>query len=263
MKQENAIDVKALFAELWKHRVAFLVTWVVAVVVIGAATYLIPRKYKSTTVFVPEYNLQETKEMRDIFYEINVTLEVSPAGDMIAPEYYPKVIDDVHFLRTLAMQEVTDQSGNTCTIADLYPKVKCEDQLFDKMKKNITCKYSRKDGTSTIIAVAKDPQIAQQIAVLTRNQLEQLIADYRQDKAQRNVDYYASMPATNQVAQQLLQMEQVRLEQHQPVFVVLTDAAVSLRAVAPQRIKIVILSLIVITLLMMVWYWRKDIPEWL
>lgn len=263
MKQENAIDVKALFAKLWDHRFAFMITWVVAAIVIGAATYLIPREYKSTTVIIPEYNLQETKEIRDIFYEMNLNMEISPRSDMIVPEYYSKIISDPHFLDTLSAQVVTDQSGKSCTIAQLYPKAKTTEQLYEKMKMDIRCKYSRKDGSSAISAIAKDPCVAQQMAILTRDQLEQRIAAYRQDNTQRNINYYASLPESNQLAQMLLQMEQIRLQQHQPVFITLVNADVPVHVVAPQRIKIVVISLIIITLLMIVWYWRKDILEWL
>lgn len=263
MKQENTINVKALLTELWSHRITFLIMWVLTTLVVGAATYLIPRKYKSVTSFVPEYNLQETKEIRDIFYDLNFDIKISLFSDMIVPEYYAKVVGDMQFLMALAADTVTNRDGVSCTITELYPKVKNNEELYNQLSGDIQCKYSRKDGSSTISAIAKDPCVAQQMATLTRQHLENHIADYRRQLTQRNVNYYASLPATNQMAQQLLQMEQIRLQQHQPVFVVLSHANASLRAVAPQRVKIVLIALILVTLLTMGWCWRKDIPDWL
>jgi len=259
----NPIAVKDLFQKLWNQKNVFIIVWIVTIVVVGAGTYLIPRKWQSSTMIVPEYNLEERLEMQKILSELSTEIRVGASGDAISPMLYGEVIQDARFLEELSQQEVKDKKGRTYPIATLYPKAECKEKMYEEMREDIQCKLSRKNESILLSAKAKDPLVAQQIAVLTCQQLATYLTNYRTEKAQRNLTYYQQLSNSSPVAARMYEMAKIRLEEHQPSFVVIQEAEVPIRTIAPQRIKIVSIAWLLVTLGMVVWYWRKDISEWL
>lgn len=261
--KSDHVDVRALMGKLWNHWWVFLIVWIGTVVIVGAATYLLPRKWQCKTKIVPEYNLQETLAFQRIFYEMGTNLQISATGDAITPDTYADVIGDYLFLQELSQKQVTDVNGTMHKIADLYPQAKSEGHLYDLMREDIECKPSRKDESIGIAVTAQDPAIAQQITTMIVEQLSTYLSAYRQEKAQRNVDYYAPLAEQGQVAAAMYEIAKVRLQEHQPMFIVLQHAEFPNRTVSPRRVVMVGLALLLVTLGLIIFYWREDIPEWL
>lgn len=265
MKEEmnEHIDVKALLGKLWAHKLVFILAWVGTAIVVGAGSFLLPRKWQSSVKMVPEYNLQESLALQELFQEMGTELRIGESGDAFAPASYGDVISDADFLHTLAAQTVTDQSGVAHTVASCYPKAKNESHLYELLREDITCKVSRKTGTITLSAIANDPAVAQQMVMMIYDQLAARIAAYRHEKAQRNVDYYAQLADNGPVSAAMYEMAQIRLESHQPEFIIVQHAEVPICKIAPKRATMVIIGLLLVTLCLVGFYWRKDIVEWL
>lgn len=261
--QSNHVDVRALMGKLWSHWWVFLLVWIGTVVLVGAATYLLPRKWQSSMKIVPEYNLQETLAFQRIFDEMGTGMRISAVGDAIAPITYADVVSDCLFLQELSQKQVTDVTGAQHKIADLYPQAKSEGHLYDLMREDIECKPSRKDESIALSVTAQDPAIAQQMTIMVCEQLSAHLSAYRQEKAQRNLDYYAQLADHGQVAATMYEIAQVRLQEHQPMFIVLQHAEFPNRTVSPRRVVMVGIALLLVTLGLIIFYWRKDIPEWL
>lgn len=262
-QNSNPINVKSLLGKLRAHRWAFIIAWVVTVVATGALTYLLPRKWKATTEFVPEYNLQEAKDLQDIMRDNEIDMDIARLGDAFTQRLYVDMVGDYRFMQTLSQAEVTDSKGEKHIIKDLYPDAKAPNTLYKLMAEDIQCKESRKTGGMMLSVVAEDPQIAQEIAIIAREQLAEQIRVYRQEKAQRDVELYSQRAEESEIAANLMQVAKLRTEQHQPVFVIIQEAALPDRPISPRRMLIVVIMLLVVTLGMTGWYWRKDIPEWL
>lgn len=257
------IDVKALLGKLWAHKLVFILVWVGTAVAVGACSFLLPRKWQSSMKMVPEYNLQESLALQELFQEMGTELRIGESGDAFAPASYADVISDADFLRTFAAQTVTDQSGVARTIAACYPKAKNESHLYELMREDITCKVSRKTGTITLSVIAKDPAVAQQMVTMLYDQLSGHVAAYRHEKALRNVNYYAQLADNGPVSAAMYEMAQIRQEAHQPEFIIVQHAEVPICKIAPKRVTMVIVGLLLVTLCLVGFYWRKDIVEWL
>lgn len=261
--KSNHVDVKALWGKLWNHWWVFLLVWIGTAVLVGGATYLLPRKWQCQMKVVPEYNLQETLAFQRIFDEMGVDMRISATGDAITPNTYADVITDCLFLQELSQKQVTDITGKQQTIVDLYPKSLNEGLLLARMREDITCKLSRKDASIVISVTAKDPVIAQQMTNMVCDQLSAYLSAYRLEKAQRNLDYYAQLSNQGQVAATMYEIAKVREQEHQPMFIILQHAELPYYPIFPKRAMIVGIFLLLVTLGLIVFYWREDIPEWL
>ncbi|MCQ2342800.1 MAG: Wzz/FepE/Etk N-terminal domain-containing protein [Paludibacteraceae bacterium] len=257
------IDVKKLWQKLWNHRLIFLFVWIGTILVVGAGTYLLPCKWKSTIKIIPEYNLQEALAMKSIFTNLGNNVEYNAMGDAFMPQVYKEIVNDAQFLEGLTAEVVQDRDGKEWTVEQLYSAAETREQMYENMRNDIRCKLSTKDDIISISVVARDPVIAMQTANLTYRHLSAYISAYRQEKAQSNLNYYAPLKEQSSVYQTLYEVAQVKLEEHQAPFVVIRHAEVPIHKESPKRAVIVFIFLVLVTLGMTCYYWREDIKEWL
>jgi len=262
-QKQDHIDVKNAIKQLWMRRKTFIWVWAITIVAVGAGTYLIPKKWKSSMKIVPEYNLQEAYALQQLFEEMKTGMHLSPMGDAIAPILYADVIADGDFLQELSSKTVVDQKGRTYPIAYLYEEAKTKEEMHSQMRTNISCKMARKDESVTLSVVAHDPVVAKQMVELVSQQLSERISTYRHEKAQRNLDHYAQLAKNGEVAATMYEVAKVQLEEHQPPFVVVQQAEVPYKKESPKRVPIVMVSWLLVTLGLVIWYWRKDLQDWL
>lgn len=257
------IDVKALLAKLWNHKIAFIIAWVATILLVGGATFLLPRKWKSTIKILPEYNLQEALAMKSIFTEMGSSMDYNAMGDAFTPQVYKEIVNDSQFLENIAKEKVQDIEGNERMIEQLYAEAETREQMYEDMRNDIECKLSKKDEIISISVVACDPVIAMRMANVIYAHLSAYVTAYRAEKAQHNLDYYAALKDNGSVYATLYQMAQVKLEEHQAPFVVIHHAEVPVIKESPKRIVIVLIFLVLVSLGMTGYYWREDIKEWL
>lgn len=263
--ENSSINLAALIGKLWAHKFAFLLAWILTAVISYAATFLMTPKWESTTEFVPEYNLREMKYFQDLVEDYELDTKVGPQGDAIHPTIYAALIDGSNYMWELGQMKVTDINGTERSVFEFYQH-KSDKRLndaYDRMHDDITCKRTRRNEAVKISARATDPLVAQQIATLARELLADYIQRYRDERNERNLAHYRSLAGSNPMSQALAQIAEVEASQHQPVFVVLQQAAKPERSVYPHRLRISAFMVFLVTLLLTCWYWRRDIPEWL
>lgn len=261
---QSARNISAMFSELWRAKWAFVCTWIIVGAGTFAATYLWPCKWKAQTEFVPEYNLQERRALQQVAWDLGIDAALNTSATVIQPIHYAGMIEDREFLRELGERPVRDSKGEMKPIIEHYNKrLKSPEQVWGRMSKMISGKLIRKENSCLITAIAEDPVVAAGVANICREQLAIHIAQNQQQVRERNLKCYAELAETNQTARTLYEMSEIDAQNHQPVFAVIRSANAPVRPESPRRLMITVVALMLTTLVVMCWAWRKRIPDWL
>lgn len=253
-----------MLAELWAAKWEFVIVWVVVGVVTFGATYLIPRKWKAQTEFVPEYNLQERRALQQVAWDLGIDAVLNTSGTVIQPIHYAGIVEDREFLRELSGRPVIDSKGEEHPIYDHFSRrLKSPELVYDRMSEMITAKQIRKENSCLITVEAEDPAVAAGVANICREQLAIYIERNQQQVRERNMRCYAELAGTNITARTLYEMAEIDALNHQPVFAVIRNADIPLRTSSPRRLMITCVALVLATIVVMCKAWRKRIPEWL
>ena len=267
--ENSSRNIREMWAELWSAKWVFIVVWFIVGAGTFAATYLMPRKWKGQTEFVPEYNLQERRALQQVAWDLGIDAALNTSGTVIQPILYPGIIEDREFLRELSSRPVADSKGEIKPIYEHYSmgsfgrELKSPEHVYDNMGKKISGKQIRKENSCLISAVAKDPVVAAGVANICREQLAIYIERNQTQVRERNLKCYAELAESNTTAKTLYEMAQIDAQNHQPVFAIIRNAEVPLRPESPRRLVITFVALVLATLGVMCWAWRKRIPEWL
>lgn len=262
-------NIQEMWAELWSAKWVFVLVWVIVGVGTFGATYLMPRKWKAQTEFVPEYNLQERRALQQVAWDLGIDAALNTSGTVIQPILYQGIIEDREFLRELSGRDVRDSQGEVKPIYDHYSvgsfgrELKSPEHVYDNMSKMISGKQIRKENSCLITAVAEDPVVAAGVANICREQLAMYIERNQRQVRERNLKCYAELADSNTTARTLYEMAQIDAQNHQPVFAIIRNADIPLRTESPRRLVITFVALVLATLATMCWAWRKRIPEWL
>lgn len=253
-----------MFAELWAAKWVFLLVWIIVGAGTFSATFLMPRKWKGQTEFIPEYNLLERRALQQVAWDLGIDAALNTAGTVIQPIHYAGIVADREFLRELSSLPVVDRKGETKPIYDHYcRKLKTPEQVFDRMGEMIGCKQIRKENSCLITAEAEDPVVAAGVANRCRELLAVHIERNQQLVRERNLRCYAELADQSLTARTLYEMAQIDAMNHQPVFAVIRSAEVPLKTESPRRLMLTAAALVLATLITMCWAWRKRIPDWL
>lgn len=260
----SAQHIQEICRELWEAKWTFLVVWIIVAAVTFGATYLVTPKWKAQTEFVPEYNLQERRALQQVAWDLNIDAALNSSSTVLWPIVYPGIIADGEFLRQLGEKEVTNSKGEKTTIYQHYSRgLKEPGRVYERMEKNISGKQIRKENSFLLTVLAEDPVVAAQVANLCREQLADFIEADKDQVRQNNLACYAELKDNNQTARMLYEMAEIDAQHHQPVFAVIRSASAPIKKDSPRRVVITALALVLATLLLMGWTWRKHIPEWL
>lgn len=265
----NQLNTRAMMAKLWAKKWILLGIWAVVAIAAYGATYLLKVQYDAETEFIPEYNMQEWKALQEVVWDMNIEGSVMPSGTVLSPSVYGGIISGKAYIDTLSAKTVTLTDGTEVDIRKYYTEVSKltkEPSYYEDMEDFIQCDQTRRRSTVTITATASDPQVAAQIANHARLVLEDFIVRNLTATRQRNLQHYAKVcetDATNALARTLYEWARIDAEQHQPVFSVLREAVAPMTPVAPRRIAITLIALLVAVLSSVIWVWRKDIAEWM
>ena len=260
----SAQNIKEMWAELWSAKWTFLIMWIVVAVVVYGATFLLTPKWKAQTEFVPEYNLQERRALQQVAWDLNIDAALNSSSTVLWPIVYPGIIQDDAFLRELGAKKVLTAQGDTVSVFDHYSRgLKDPGRVYARMNKMISGKQIRKENSFLLSVSAEDPLVAAQVAELCRDQLAAYIERDKDMVRARNLACYADLKDTNETARMLYEMAEIDAKHHQPVFAIIRSASVPFRKDSPRRLVITCVALILATVCMMGWTWRKRIPEWL
>lgn len=262
--EQNSIDVKALLLKLWANKYIFLIVWVATAIVTYGITFLVPTKWEAKTEFVENFNFQEWKNLQTIAWNRNMQTSVAPSGSVYNQELYPTMVESAAYLNRLMATPLKSAEGRTVQQVLLRrDTVAPHPEQLVKMRDMIVCKENNKTDAMYIKVTAFNAAQAAEIATVARMQLADLIAADRREKQLSNLHTYEACREDNLTAQMLYDITRMDMERQEPVFAVVSEAEEAARPVSPRRVRITLLVLVLVTLCMTGWYWRKDIPEWL
>lgn len=262
--EQKGIDVKALLLKLWAKKYVFLVVWFVTAIVAYGLTYLMPERWWARTEFVVDYNVQEWKNIQAIAWNGRMETPIAPSGSVYSPQFFPSIVESSTFLDELMATPL--ESANGRTIGQVLLRrdtVAPHSKQLQKIRELVKCGENRVTSAMGITVIAYDAAQAVEIATVARQQLAAFIAADRRQNRLRNLETYERCREDNPTAQILYDMARMELQREEPVLAVVREAEEPFRPESPRRVRITALALILMTFCLMLWYWRKDIPQWL
>lgn len=262
--EKNPIDVKALLLKLWAKKYVFLTAWVATAVVAFGLTFLLPVEWKVKTEFVVDYNVQEWKNIQAIAWNGRMETPIAPSGSVYSTLLFPTIVESAAYLDRLMETPLESAEGRTVAEVLLHQDtIETHAKQLNILRDKITCKEDKKTLAMGITVTAYDPAQAIEIATLAREQLADIIATDRRANRLRNLQSYEQNRESNPTAQMLYDIARMELDREEPVFAVIREAEEPERPASPRRMVITFVALLLMTLGLTTWYWRKDIPEWL
>lgn len=100
--EEREIDLLDLFRTLWAKRRTILIVLAIFTVLGLIAALATEHKYVSKIAFVPQYNSSVSSRLSSLASLAGVTLDDGASDGPISPVVYPKVINNLDFLKELS-----------------------------------------------------------------------------------------------------------------------------------------------------------------
>lgn len=262
--EKNRIDVHAQLLKLWAKKRVFLAVWIVTAVVAYGLTYLLPVRWQAKTEFVEDYNIQEWQDIQVLIRNGVFETTGSPSGSIYGPKLFPTIVGSATFLEQLMEKPL--QSANGQTVREVMLRrdtLQSRAKQIEIVRKMVSCAKNMSTLSVAIKVTAYEPSHAEEIATLAREQLAEFIATNRRANRLRNLQSYELNREESPTAQMLYEIARAKLDREEPVFAVIREAEVPFRPKSPRRLYITAIALLLMTLGLTIWYWRKDIPQWL
>ncbi len=157
IKEEDKIDVLAVFKQLWAHKMYYLVAFLIAVPLAIVLAFSIPKTYKADVLLAPEIGngsgLSENISAIASMVGVDIKASSGAAVDAIYPEIYPQVIGSTPFLISLFDVPVSalDKSFHDIRLYD-YLKKYVKIPWWDKMTGAVTAMFKSKESSTKSIS---------------------------------------------------------------------------------------------------------------
>lgn len=218
-----------MLKKVWNNRRIFYWVVPITFVLSCAYIVCIPRTYTSEVTLAPETESNSMGSLGSLASNFGINLGNLSSSDAIYPTIYPDVLSSKRFMMSMLTVSVTTSKGETCTYKEFlihqkfpfwqFPRrwlmgkiaakrkkpaldLPGESQqtvvsvdydtymMLEGMNRDITCNVDMKTDVITINVKAQDPMVAALIADTVRVRLQNLITDYRTQKARNDVEYY-------------------------------------------------------------------------
>lgn len=229
---KNYFDITKIIRTLWEKRKLFYLVWGATFTVACAIIFPIPRTFETRTIVSPESTgSSASSSLGSIASSFGINLGNMQSNDALFPELYPDIIHTNEFVVNLfdVPVQTIDGKVNTTYVDYLtnyqkkayyqYPKygihllknlIKGEnDQIPEKINPHrldkktdrlvrsindlIFCSVDKKTSVITITVLDQDPLICATIADTVRERLQEVITDYRTQKARTDAEYYREL----------------------------------------------------------------------
>lgn len=262
--EQNSIDVKALLLKLWAKKYVFLTTWVVTAVATFGLTFLLTVRWEASTEFVEQHNLQEWRNLQSIAWNSSIDAELAPSASVLQHNLFPSIVNSASFLDELMAQPLVSAQGQTIRAVMLQKDtLKRHVEQLDIVRNYVSCKVQRRTGIVTLSVTTTTAESAVEATTIARELLANRVNQDLLQARERNLTSYEQNKDNNATAALLYDITRLELSREEPIFAVLSEAEEPLRPTSPRRLMLTALALVLVTMGMTCWYWRKDIPQWL
>ena len=226
--QSEVIDLRMVFKKIWDNRRLFYKVLPITFVLSCLYILSIPRYYTSSVSLAPEMEGVSTGgALSSLASSFGFDLGSLQTSDAITPLLYPDLMEDNGFVASLLSIKVTSQDGEISTnyhdymklyqkkawweypidwLKELLPKAadlggskggydpynlsKKENNIYEKIRKQISLDLDKKTGVISIQAEAQDPLICKTLTDSIKEKLQIFITEYRTNKARTDYEYY-------------------------------------------------------------------------
>lgn len=234
--QNNSINYRAVFIQIWKRRKLFYKTLPIAFVISCLYIFSIPRYYITETTLAPETEKSGNSTLGSIASTFGFDLDDMATSDAITPLLYPDLMEDNGFVTSMFSIKVVNKDNSLSTTYydylkkhqksawwdyiiggilsifkdneetlnsqtfDPYRLSKKDDDIVKSISANVTLKTDKKTGVITINVKDQDPVVCKTIADSVKNRLQIFITHYRTNKARIDYEYYLKLTEEAKVA---------------------------------------------------------------
>lgn len=140
--QDEVIDLRLVIAELFHHKLLFLLVWIVAGGLAVAYILPQPRIYTTELTLAPESTSENPAGgLASLASNFGINLNMGQTNDAFYPELYPDLIETNEFLVDLLYTRVTTQDGKIrCTYLEYLLRHNVKNPVtapFNKWKRQI------------------------------------------------------------------------------------------------------------------------------
>ena len=207
VNSNDEIDILDLLKKLYKSR-KLIVYITVTFSIIGVATaLLLPIKYNSKTVFIPQNQEKGSSSLSGVASLVGINLSSGFSGSEIPPTMYPQIIESVKFKR-LILKKVIDKKNNTTLenfIAEHYSIQESEgenildlgmtlneEKYFTILNEIINVSVNEKDGFVSINCEMSNAEYSAKITKFSREILQNIIIENKIENARQNLVFSES-----------------------------------------------------------------------
>lgn len=223
------IELQPIVKKLWRHRRLFYKVLPIVFVVSCIYIFSLPRFYTTDAKLAPELGgSMGGGSLGSIASAFGFDFGDMQTSDAITPLLYPDLMEDNAFVTQLFPIKVVNKDGDIkatyfeylkkyqkrpwwggftswffnlfksnekgdSTTFDPYCLSKKDNEIVDKIRKNIRLNIDKKTGVITIIVEDQDPRICKTLSDSAMNRLQQFITEYRTNKARKDYDYYKQL----------------------------------------------------------------------
>ncbi len=198
----DEIDLIELLKKIYNSKKVILYTTILFTTIGVAVSLIIPVKYNSSTVFIPQNKESSSSSLSGVASLVGINLGTSSFGGDIPPSMYPQIIESVKFKRLL-LDKVIDEKNNLTLenfITEHYSIEKDEEQnisdlritlseeeIFKILTEIINVSVNLKDGFISINCEMSNAEYSAKTAKFSRELLQNIIIENKIETARQNL----------------------------------------------------------------------------
>lgn len=230
---KDYINIGKIILEIWNHRKQFFIVGSITFIVSCIIILPIPRTYTAQTVVSPETSASLSGgALGSLASSFGINIGSMQNSDALFPELYPDIISTNDFIVGLFDVQITTKDGSIHTdyytyirkykkrayykypkywIKKLFYKLNSKDSnvkdtsinphqlsrevdaLVQDIRESFSCAVDKQTGVISIKFNDQDPLVCAMMADTIRERLQNVITDYRTQKARSDAQYYLQL----------------------------------------------------------------------
>lgn len=203
-QSNDEIDLIEILKKLFKSRKLILYISTLFVIIGIMVSLILPVKYSSSTVFIPQSQETNTSSLSGVASLVGINLGSSSVGGDIPPTMYPKIGNSPKFKRLL-LEKLIDKKKNL-TLKEFLVKyykiekkdispassihmTELEEECFKIISQILSINVNQKDGFITIISTMPNAEYSTIIAKASKEILQNIIIENKIETARQNLNF--------------------------------------------------------------------------
>lgn len=219
---KEEINIIDLIKNIWKNKISILKTTFLFVLLGVTISLLLPHKFSSSTIFIPQANeTSANSSISGVASLVGLNIGSNSVSE-IQPSMYPKISSSPKFKR-LMLRSIIDEEKNI-TLSDFikdYYQIheksniqnssiyitEFEEKAFKYINQIISVNVNQKEGYITITSTMPEGKLAAMSSNIAREILQKIIIDNKIESAKQSLLF-----SENQLKEKLIEFENIQDE---------------------------------------------------